>query len=195
MKGLNFFVKGFLFLTIMLTINVLTYAQQTPSGDTARINIQKSNPHREKLNIPDKLLNIDDLEGASMFPKFEKFSLYKDYTEEYKKYGLVRPEINLNLNYYNPQKELHPAFYALLIVGAFFNNRITTIQEEQYQRIMHDIYDDTPFSGNSRYQMSQYNLQKGVFGQSKLTISGYKTLIPKMTPYNHPVPGHTSVTE
>lgn len=182
MKGFNLYRVVFGVISVLFLTVQAGYAQQLNiSGDTAKISFPKTNSPFGLLEVP------SELRGAEMkneFRTFSKFQLFgKEHMEELKRFGLVRQPINLHMTYYNPQKDFHPALYALLLVGAFFNNRVMSIPEEQYRKIMADIY-DYPTSSSSRYKGSQFNIQKGVFGRPDITVSGYKTFVPE-TPKQH----------
>ena len=172
-------------ILLIITLFVLNNVIFAQHADTFKIVSPSKSPFGV-MEIPAELMDVKTGQDAEILG-FRKFSLKKDYTEEYKKYGLKRPDINLHLENYsfNPAKELHPVVYAALIVGAFFNNRIMTIQEEQYRMIMNNMY-DYPTSA-SRYGMTQYNLSKGVFGSTGVVVSGYRTFIPTFAPNINPV--------
>ncbi|MDR1054245.1 MAG: hypothetical protein LBL90_00045 [Prevotellaceae bacterium] len=192
MKFFKLYKHYLILLMLGLMLSASSHAQQIiGSGDTTRITIPASKSSFGLLGIPSELMNTENIEGMS--PMMRKFELNKDYTEEYKKYGLMRPEINLHLDYYNPQKSWHPALYALALVAAFFNNRITTIQEEQYTHIMNELY-NYPTS-TSRYGVTQFNISKGVFGRPDITVSGYKTFMPEVNPYANPMLREDAIKE
>lgn len=195
----NFYIKMKAFasyssiaiLFILLFTTVANAQQSSISGDTTKLNLPASKSPFGLLEVPTDLMNTD-FEGKQKMTlpsKFSRFELYsKDYAEDLKKYGLARPDINLHLNYYNPEKSLHPALYALLLVGAFFNNTVSNVPDAQYHKIMNDLYGYSPYSSSSRYSVAQFNITKGVFGRPDIVVSGYTSSKPEFSQYNNILP-------
>ena len=180
----SFFIAFLAFVFLFVGINSALAQEQTGRGDTAKITIPAKESPFGLLEIPMELLNPDYVEGHKYAP-MKRFELNKDYTKEMIKAGLIRPNIDLRMDFSSPKIDWHPALYALAIVAAFFNNRVTSIQEKQYRDIMNSIYGyPTP---SSRYEVTQYNISRGIFGHSGISVSGFKVSEPQQRPYGKPV--------